>query len=66
MLEKKEYTQFGETIYSETKPKNTPKINLSVKGVGIIEVKVYVDEVLRNYGNTSLDLNSANPVLTIE
>ena len=56
----------GETIYNETKPKNTTKINLSVSGVGTVQVRVYVDDVWKNNGNSSLDLNSTNPVLTIE
>ncbi len=56
----------GETIYNEKKKKDTTKINLSVSGVGTVQVRVYVDDVWKNNGNSSLDLNSSNPVLTIE
>lgn len=51
-------------VYSETHSKDTTKITKQIQGKGTVEVKVYVDEVLR--GTKSIDLNSSNTVINFE
>ena len=52
------------TVYNEEKAKDTTKITASIQGKGTVEVKVYVDDVLK--GTKNLDLNSSSPVVTFE
>ena len=54
----------GETVYSESNKKDTTKITQQIRGKGTVEVKLYVDEVLKD--TKSLDLNSSNTVLNFE
>ena len=54
----------GETVYSESNKKDTTKITQQIQGKGTVEVKLYVDEVLKD--TKSLDLNSSNTVLNFE
>lgn len=53
-----------DTVYDQSHPKNTSKITVSVKGIGTITVKVYIDDVLGSRTKT-LDLNSST-VLNFE
>lgn len=51
-------------VYSETHSKDTTKITKQIQGKGTVEVKVYVDEVLK--GTKSIDLNSSSTVINFE
>lgn len=53
-----------ESVYNEEVLENTEVLNVTVKGKGIIEVKVYVNEVLRD--TKQMDLNSDNRVIDIK
>ena len=54
----------GDIVYNEEKAKDTTKITTGIQGKGTVEVKIYVDDVLK--GTENLDLNSSNPVVTFE
>ncbi len=54
----------GDIVYNEEKAKDTTKITTEIQGKGTVEVKVYVDDVLK--GTKNLDLNSSSPVVTFE
>ena len=53
-----------DVVYNEQNKKDTTKISVQVQGKGIVEIKVYVDEVLK--GTKTLDLNSSNTVANFE
>lgn len=54
----------GDTVYNEKQAKDTTKISTEVQGKGTVEVKIYVDDILK--GTKNLDLNSSSPVITFE
>ena len=54
----------GDTVYNEGKAKDTTKITTEIQGKGTVEVKVYVDDILK--GTKNLDLNSSSPVVNFE
>ena len=53
-----------DVVYNEQNKKDTTKISVQIQGKGIVEIKVYVDEVLK--GTKTLDLNSSNTVANFE
>ena len=52
-----------DTVYKEEQRKDTTKITVPVSGTGVITVKVYVDDILKN--TSTMDLNTTTN-LTIE
>lgn len=46
----------NDTIYNESKPKTTTNINAKFSGKGTVEVKVYIDDVLK--GTKQINMNS--------
>ena len=54
----------GDTVYSERNEKTTTKITQTIEGKGTVEVKVYVDDVVK--GTKNLDLNKSNAVVNFE
>ncbi len=53
-----------ESVYNQTHPENTENINVTVSGKGVIQIKVYVDEILKS--QKQMDLNSENTILEIK
>ena len=53
-----------ESQYNESHPENTENINVTVSGKGVIQIKVYVDEILK--AQKQMDLNSENTILEIK
>ena len=54
-----------ETVYkNENVPENTELINHTIKGKGVVNVKVYIGDV--RYANEQLDLNGSNTVLNVK
>ena len=54
----------NEDIYKQSVPENTENITVTVKAKGVINIKVFVDEV--RYANEQMDMNSDNRVLTVK
>lgn len=54
----------NESVYNEQVLENTEVVNVTVKGKGTIEVKVYIDELLKD--TRQMDLNSENRVIDIK
>ena len=54
-----------ETVYKETQRKDETNISVPVSGKGTITIKVFIDGV-KNGSDRTLNLNSSNPVLTID
>lgn len=54
----------NDIVYNEQQAKDTSKITTSIQGKGTVEVKVYVDDVLK--GTQNLDLNASNPIVNFE
>ena len=50
-----------ESVYNEEVLENTESVNVTVKGKGTIEVKVYINELLKD--TKQMDLNSDNRVI---
>lgn len=55
----------GDTIYKEKHKTNETNISAQISGIGTVTVKVYVDDVYKNSGNNTINLNT-NTTLTIE
>lgn len=53
-----------ENVYNQSHPENTENINVTVSGKGVIQIKVYVDEILK--AQKQMDLNSENTILDIK
>jgi len=53
-----------DSVYEEKHRKDTTDISVNVEGIGTIEVKVYIDGILKR--QTRMDLNSNNAVWTAE
>ena len=53
-----------DTVYSEKQSKDATKITVPVEGIGNVEIKVYIDDVLK--GRTTMDFNTSNPTYTFE
>ncbi|MBP3256365.1 MAG: Stk1 family PASTA domain-containing Ser/Thr kinase [Clostridia bacterium] len=54
----------GENVYEKSHKQNTTQISTSIQGKGNVEIKVYVDNILKQTKN--LDMNGSNPVVTFE
>ena len=54
----------ADTIYSENKPENTENISLIVEGIGTVNVKVYIDGILKT--QTNMNLNVQSPIWNAE
>ncbi len=53
-----------ENVYKQTVSEDTQSINVTVKGKGVITVKVYIDEIRKE--NAQIDLNSSNTILEVK
>lgn len=52
-----------ESVYNQSVAENTENVSVTVKGKGNIEIKVYIDELLKE--TKQMDLNSSNTTLDI-
>lgn len=53
-----------ENVYKQSVSENTENINVTIKGKGVVTVKVYVDEVRKE--NAQIDLNGSNTILDVK
>jgi len=53
-----------DTIFNEKRPQNTENISLNVEGIGTVNVKVYINEILKT--QTNMNLNVESPVWNAE
>ncbi len=53
-----------EDIYKQEVPENTENINVTIKGKGVVTIKVYVDE--QRYAYEQMDLNGSNTILEVK
>ena len=53
-----------ETVYKKDVPENTENLNVSIKAKGVVQIKVYVNDV--RYANEQMDMNSDNRVLNVK
>lgn len=54
----------GETVDERSVAENTENVNVTVQGKGVIEIRVYIDEVRKYIGN--MDLNGENTILDLK
>ena len=54
----------GDDVYKESVPENTEVITYTLKAKGVVNIKVYVDEV--RYANEQMDMNGSNTVLNVK
>ncbi len=53
-----------ENVYKQSVSEDTENINVTIKGKGVVTVKVYVDEVRKE--NAQIDLNGSNTILDVK
>ncbi len=53
-----------ENVYKQSVSADTENINVTIKGKGVVTVKVYVDEVRKE--NAQIDLNGSNTILDVK
>lgn len=53
-----------ENVYKQTVSEDTENINVTIKGKGVVTVKVYIDEVRKE--NAQIDLNGSNTILDVK
>lgn len=53
-----------ENVYKQSVSEDTENINVTIKGKGVVTVKVYVDEVRKE--NAQMDLNGSNTILDVK
>ena len=54
----------NEDIYKQDVPENTENINVTIKGKGVVTIKVYVDE--QRYAYEQMDMNGNNTILEVK
>ena len=54
----------GDDVYKESVPENTEVITYTLKAKGVVNIKVYVDEV--RYANEQMDMNGSNTILDVK
>ncbi len=53
----------NEDVYKKEVPENTENVSVTIKGKGVVNIKVYVNEV--RYANEQMDMNGSNTVLNV-
>ena len=54
----------GDDVYKENVPENTEVITYTLKAKGVVNIKVYVDEI--RYANEQMDMNGSNTILDVK
>ena len=54
----------GDDVYKENVPENTEVITYTLKAKGVVNIKVYVDEI--RHANEQMDMNGSNTILDVK
>ncbi len=54
----------NEDIYKKELPENTENVNVTIKGKGVVTIKVYIDE--QRYAYEQMDMNGNNTILEVK
>lgn len=53
-----------EDVYKQSVPENTENVSVTIKAKGVVNIKVYIDEV--RYANEQMDMNGSNRILNVK